>query len=218
MENEKRNLIFAIIIIAVGYVAMLIASIFALGWVSATVIVFTLFSAITIYIINFKDDLMVKIFLFGIAAGIIELIFVDPWGVNTGSLVYNPGGIFLFKSPLYMPFSWAVAIWQLGFFAIYFEKKWGLLKTTIILGIVGGINIPMYEHFAKNANWWYYQNSPMVFNTPYYVILSEFFISLVLPAAVLFFSKKKWYWSALTGIALGFWMWVAGLLCYALVG
>jgi hypothetical protein len=47
---------------------------------------------------------------------------------------------------------------------------------TLIVGV--------YEQWAKNAGWWYHHNTPMLGNTPWYIIDGEFLIALCLPAAI----------------------------------
>ncbi len=56
-----------------------------------------------------------------------------------------------------------------------------MLKASIIIGIVGGIIIPIYEHSAKGACWWVYNDWTHEFwNAPYYIILGEALICFVL--------------------------------------
>jgi hypothetical protein len=48
------------------------------------------------------------------------------------------------------------------------------------VGILGAINIPYYEEMARHINWWQYSNCRMFSYTPYYIILGEFGIAILL--------------------------------------
>lgn len=50
--------------------------------------------------------------------------------------------------------------------------------------MIGAINIPLYEQWAKGVNWWFYRNTAMLGGTPWYIIDGEFLIALSLPVAM----------------------------------
>ncbi len=114
--------------------------------------------------------------IFGVAAGFTELI-ADWWLVNrTGSLVYAPGEPMLVASPMYMPFAWALVMMQLGVVAHWLRENFSVAKAALIAGLIGGVNIPLYESLARAADWWIYQKTPMLLGAPYYIILGEVLI------------------------------------------
>lgn len=78
-----------------------------------------------------------------------------------------------------MPFAWTVVTIQLGYFGWWMGKRWGLPTASLLIALFGAVNIPLYEQWAKNAGWWYYRNTPMVGNTPWYIIGGEFLIALI---------------------------------------
>jgi hypothetical protein len=54
--------------------------------------------------------------------------------------------------------------------------KTGLL----MIGLLGVINIPFYEEMARRIHWWQYSRCRMISFTPWYIILGEFGIAVVL--------------------------------------
>ncbi len=59
-----------------------------------------------------------------IVAGWVELL-ADWWLVSkTGTLVYYPGGPFILRSPLYMPFAWGIVLIQTAYVLAVFRVIW----------------------------------------------------------------------------------------------
>jgi hypothetical protein len=117
-----------------------------------------------------------------------------------------------------MPFAWSNVLLQLSFVGVLLTSRFGLVRASIILGIAGGLYIPMYEHLAKGAGWWWYNlNTPMAFNAPVYVIFCEALISLSLPALIDFSEHNKLGKSVLLGVAEGVWILVSAWLAFQLV-
>lgn len=188
------------------------------GWLLATITAFIVFGLYLLYIWRYRDEFLTKLVLFGLAAGMVELL-ADCWSTKVGWLVYYPGGPFVMCSPLYMPLGWAIMMVQIGYLGWLFVQKWGLPIAMLATGLVGAINIPINEYLAKSALLWYYQNVPMLFGVvPYAVIFAECLICLVLPPIVLLVKKHSWRWSILLGVAEGFWMWGIGVVGYYLFG
>jgi hypothetical protein len=48
------------------------------------------------------------------------------------------------------------------------------------VGIPSTINIPYYKEMARRINWWAYHDCRMMSYTPYYIILGEFGIAILL--------------------------------------
>jgi hypothetical protein len=188
------------------------------GWPTATIISFAMPLVYTWYIRRHHESLLGRILLFGLATGWTELL-ADRWLVDTtATLVYLPGGPFVLRSPLYMPFAWMIVTTQLGYFGWWMGKRWGVPTASLLIALFGAVNIPLYEQWAKNAGWWYYHNTPMLGNTPWYIIGGEFLIALSLPAAIAIFEKRHWSVSIGAGICQGLWIWVSYFLAFRLFG
>jgi hypothetical protein len=88
------------------------------------------------------------------------------------------------------------------------RHSWGLAG----IGLLGAINIPYYEEMARHINWWRYANCRMFSYTPYYIILGEFGIAILLAVLAKHLTRGTWATALLTGLAGG-----AGIfLCFAL--
>jgi len=193
-------------------------AIFHGGWLPATLTAFIVFGLYVFYIGRYRDPLLARLLLFGLAAGAVELL-ADCWSTGLGWLVYWRGGPFVMCSPLYMPVGWALLMVQIGYLAWLFVQNWGLPKAMLVTALIGAVNIPFNEYLAKSAHLWYYQHVPLLLNTvPYAVIFAECLICLVLPPVIRLVEKYRWGWVILLGIAEGFWMWGVGVLGYQIFG
>lgn len=112
-------------------------------------------------------------------------------------------------SPFYMPFSWAVILTQVGYIGWLTYKKQNLFIMVILTGIIGGAVIPLFEHWAKAAKWWYYIVEKMIYDTPYYIIFGEVLSCATLPVFFIYIFKKKVWVAPVVGIIEGFWIWVS---------
>lgn len=188
------------------------------GPIMASIITYALYILYWGYGLAFKNPLVLRLVIIGTIAGIIEL-FTDHYLVETiGSLVYPDTELMIWSSPAYMPFAWANVLLQLSFVGMLLTSRFGLLVASILLCIAGGMYIPMYEHLAKGAGWWWYNhNTPMLFNAPVYVIISEALISLSLPGLVIFSEHNKLGKSVSLGILEGAWIFISAWLAFHLV-
>ena len=161
-----------------------------------------------------KNALLQKLLLFGLVAGILEL-WADHYSIATiKTLVYPPDELMLWTSPAYMPLSWALALTQLGYYSLLLIRWKGLLIATIVISISGGFYIPLYEHLAKGADWWYYRDCSMLFNAPYYIIICEALLSVALPFLSQWTVKKSLYFAIVTGIIQGIWILISAIIGY----
>jgi hypothetical protein len=194
------------------------SSLVAWGWPTAAIITFAISLVYSWYVWRSHDFLLGRILLFGLATGWTELL-ADRWLVETtGTLLYLPGGPIVLNSPLYMPFAWMIVVTQLGYFGWWMAKRWGVVSASLLIALFGAVNIPLYEQWAKNAGWWYYRNTTMLGNTPWYIIGGEFLIALSLPAAILFLEKRHWGFSICAGICQGLWIWGSYIIAFRLLG
>ena len=77
--------------------------------------------------------------------------------------------------------------------------------------------IPLYEHLAKDAGWWWYhQNVTMVLNAPVYVIVCEALISLSLPLFIYYSEHNKLQRTVYLGILAGIWIYVSAYIAFTI--
>lgn len=194
-----------------------LASVYALGPSSVvfnTALILTLFA---VFIARTRDRVLLGWGVFGLAAGFAELP-ADAFLVHTETLVYPAGHAMIWDSPAYMPFAWMMVLLQIGGLATWLVSRYSVPVAAVLTALVAGINIPLYEHLAKDAGWWFYQATPMIFSAPYYVIVAEFLLALPLA----FFSRgvtggSLWK-AAILGLAEGAVMLVACWIAFTLVG
>lgn len=215
MDRRTKFVLFTILLVIVWNFT---SSFLGLGWITATIITFAIITLNMIYIYRYQDALLGRFLLFGLAAGWTELL-ADRWLVEaTGTLVYVPGGPFVMRSPLYMPFAWAVVLVQIGYIGWRLAGWLGTPAASILTALLGAVNIPLYEQWARGANWWFYQNAPMLGHTPWFIICGEALITLALPGVLLAAEKAPPGWSIALGILQGLWIWVSYAFFYTLLG
>lgn len=217
-ESANRRMKFVLFTLALTVAWLFSSSFLGWGWITAALITFIILLLNLGYIYLYRDVWLGHILLFSLAAGWTELL-ADRWLVDvTGTLTYVTGGPFVLRSPLYMPFAWTNVLVQLAYLAWWLSNRFNLPLASLLIGLFGAINIPLYEQWAKGANWWFYSNTPMIGNTPWYIIGGEFLIVFTLPVLMRFAQKTSPAWSLALGIAQGLWIWTAYALAYALIG
>jgi hypothetical protein len=122
------------------------------------------------YVFARRDRFLARLMLFGVAVGFAELA-ADAWLVDfTHTLDYSPGGgPMLWRSPLWMPFAWEVVAVQLSYLGLRLCQRYGGVGL-LLVGILGGVNIPYYEEMAKRIHWWSYSGCRPLSHTPWYKI------------------------------------------------
>lgn len=168
------------------------------------------------FVIKHCDVMLVRFMVFGLAAGFTELA-ADAWLVDyTKTLDYSiGGGPMLWRSPLWMPFAWEIVAVQFGSIGLWLWNRfggWGLVG----VGLLGSINIPYYEEMARHINWWQYTNCRMLSNTPYYIILGEFGIAILLAILTKRVSQGNLATVFVAGVASGLGIFICYALAYTL--
>ena len=192
---------------------------YGFDWKFAAGFSYLLFAVFALWAFIKKEDMLFRqVIVFTIVAGFTELIS-DWWIVSVKeSLVYFPDEPMLVSSPLYMPFSWAVVFIQVGYLGWLIGKGKRMGYLVLITSAIGLLFIPMFEHLAKGADWWYYQNCRMISYVPYYIIASEVAVSAALPFFFKWMEKRRSYlWAVLFGIAQGLWIWISCMIAYFLL-
>ena len=210
------------LVIGIGIVADLVLSLLnvTVHWSSVGIITVIL-SLYLLSLLLFQRirPLVGRLLLAGIIAGICEL-FTDASGQSVAhSLLYPTHELMLWASPLYMPLSWMVILTHLGYIAWRLRALVSLRKAALISGIVGAIQIPVYEEMAYYGGWWQYKPTHLMLgHTPLYVLLFEGLIVAALPLLYDRIERRSWIHVTLIGILVGAWMPFAALFSWLLLG
>lgn len=209
---------FMFITIALTLTVAALSSYYHAGWISAALLAFGMYAVLALYAVVMKDPFLLKLLVFGLAAGVVELA-ADCWLVeSTGTLLYAGGEPMIYCSPIYMPFAWAVVLVQVGYLGFLIsghKPMWQSMLATLLLGF---LFIPLFEHWANGAGWWVYQNTPMIGDTPWYIIMAEGLICLVLPLLFVYEVQKSYVRALIFGLIQGLWIWLAYVISFTLIG
>ena len=179
------------------------------GWWSPTIITMIGILPVVGYIVMRRDAVAEKFMVACLIAGFLELAADWYIIVVRPTTMYMGGGPFIWESPLYMPFAWTYTPFVVGIITHWVDKRKGLLTATIVAGIFGLIMVPTWEHLAKYAGFWYYYNTPMIGNTPYYIMFGECIIFASLPLILRFVNPSRWATSLGVGTIMGLWIIIA---------
>ncbi len=211
---KKYEWLFITIVLVFGFLFFLLSSIYGTGWKFAAAYSYSLFGLFTFWAFLSKNELLKKVLVFGIVAGFVELIS-DWWLVSYQDvLVYFPDEPIIVSSPLYMPFSWAVIFLQVGYLAWLIKKQYKFSTSVIAATALGAAFVPFFEHWAKDANWWYYQDCTMIGSVPYFIILSEAAICSLLPFFFLKLEKSNYFFVIIYGLLMGLWIWITAMISF----
>ena len=190
---ERQRLIIVFITIAINVAAV---TVFArLPWSDwRTGLALTLLdnALILAHVFRMRDLLMLRLMLFGLVVGLLQL-GADAWLVDsTGTLDYSiGGGPMVWRSALWMPLAWEIVTVQFGYIGLRLYEAMGWQGLTIA-GLMGAINTLFYEEMALHTHWWRYQHCRMFSHTPYYVILGEFLIVMALGRLATCVRQRDW--------------------------
>ncbi len=208
--------------ISIGIVSDLVLSFINVTthWSSVgTITVILSLYLLTLVCLRQVRPLVGRLLLAGFIAGICEL-FTDASGQSVAhSLIYPTGTPMLWASPLYMPLSWMVILTHLGYIAWRLRALLGWRKAALISGLLGAIQIPIYEEMAYYGGWWRYKPTHLMFgHTPLYVLLFEGLIVATLPILYDRIERRAWSHVAMIGVIVGAWMPFAALFSWLLLG
>ena len=163
-----------------------------------------------------RDLFLGRLVVFGTVVGIVELA-ADAWLVDvTHTLDYSVGGgPMIWRSPVWMPLAWQVVAVQFGTLGLALLDRlgrWGI----VAVALLGAINIPYYEEFAKRIHWWQYHGCRMISNTPYYIIVGEAGIAALLAVLATRLKTGGWVRAMGAGVLGGLGIFLCYVLAYQL--
>lgn len=218
LNADKRRKWFILGSMAVSVGCLAIAAWKFKGWESAALWGGGFSGIYFLYAFIFRDKLMLRFLIFAAFAGFTELI-ADYWLVNvTKTLIYPENEPMLFASPAYMPFSWIVVLMQIGYIGFLISKRKSLMFTSVAVGVLGCIIIPIYEYFAINAEWWSYTDCKMWGIVPIYIFVAEGLLMLSIPDLFDRCENASLKWIPLLGIVQGLVMWLACIVAFHIFG
>lgn len=235
-ENDARRPAFVLFTVGMLLVVNLSSSlIFSTQWWKSAVFAVALnLSIYACYIAYHRDWVLLRWMVVVTVAGVVELVadwwlvvhagpesggaFVDGILEVKGNLVY---GIMphIWRSPAYMPLAWAGVLIQIVALGYYFHGRMGMVKASLLTAVIGGVNIPIYEHIARGAEWWtYVQTTMLIKNAPWYIVIGEFLCCLPLVWIAVNARHAKPGRLVLYGVIAGASIFVAYYLAYYAVG
>ena len=163
--------------------------------------------------------LLGRLMLVGFVAGICEL-FTDASGQYVvHSLIYPRGELTIWTSPLYMPLSWLVTLTYLGYMSWRLRALLGWRIAILLCGLIGAIDIPVFEEISYYGGWWRYVPTHFMFgHTPVYVVLFEGLVIATLPLLFDRLERRSWIETGLLGGVIGIWMAISALTAWLLLG
>lgn len=172
-----------------------------------------------LHLLRFRDAAVLRLLLFGLALGLVELVADFLCVRFTGTLDYTPANSpMLWESPWWMPLAWALVGAQVGYLGGRFVERVGLWRGATASALLGACLIPFYEEMAFHAHWWRYVDCKMIGHTPLYIIAAEFVIAAALgPLAFAALRTRSWRTAAAVGTLAGLSTIVGGLIGYGLV-
>jgi hypothetical protein len=217
-SSDKKRTIFVLSVMTFGILLLAFDSIQKKGWITAEWWGYGLSATFLSYALIKKDKLLLSFFIFSLTAGFAELI-ADAWLVDfTKTLVYPRPEPMLLSSPFYMPFSWAVVLIEVGYIGWLVSKRWGILKASLCLCLLGAVLVPLYEKWAIASGWWYYHNTPKLFGVPKYVILAEGLLMFSLPFLLGKVERSSLLKIVFCGLVEGVVMLLACIIAFAIFG
>ena len=100
---------------------------------------------------------------------------------------------------------------QFGYIGLRLWERFGKLGL-LMIALIGAINIPFYEEMARRIHWWQYSRCRMISFTPWYIILGEFGIALVLALLARILRRGSWRMALFAGLIVG----ISIFACYAI--
>ncbi len=221
-QAARHNITWLDLAIAGGILSDFVLSLLSITithwYVGAIEVVLSLY-LLALLGIRTMRPLLGRLLLAGFIAALCELCTDASGQYVVHSLIYPAGALTLWTSPLYMPLSWMVILTYTGYVAWRLRALLGWGRATLVSGIWGAIQIPLYEEMAYYGGWWRYRPTRLMLgHTPLYVLLFEGLVVAALPLLYDRIERRSWGQVALIAVVLGAWIPVAALLSWLLLG
>ena len=201
--EEAVRIRFALFAITISIAISTVASLHPWGVSSAYVLTGLGATMVVGFIALRRDELLFRLLVLTMTVGCVEL-FADWYYVEVVPvLVYPREGPFVFGSPLYMPFSWGLLLWQLGLIVRFLDRHWGLAVATASAFVIGGLSFPYLEYIAKAAGWWHYVDVSGFGNALYGLFVAEGLLLGSLPVAFRLAERSGYLAAIGIGAAIG---------------
>ena len=207
------------IIILLDFVLTYIDSVTKWWYVGAIDLLLSALLLLLLIAVRTIRPLLGRLMLAGLVAGICEL-FTDASGQQfVHSLIYPPGEWTIWASPIYMPLTWLVTLTYLGYIGWRLRALLGWRFAVLLCGLVGAIDIPLFEEISYYGGWWrYVPTHVMLGHTPTYVSLFEGLVVAALPLLFDCIERRSWLEVTVVGVVIGIWMAIAALTAWLLLG
>lgn len=222
---QDISLRFTLITVGVLFVVATINAIFSLGWPPLFVTIVALYAAYIWFGIRTGNHAIFVWLLFGLVTGTVEVCSdCDSFLVDVRKVLIYPDDVWkIGVSPFYLPLAWGLVFTQLGLIGEWLRKKFSLILASVITALLGAVMISIFENLARQAGWWYYQNTPMLVWAPYFVNVFEFLSTLFFVLAGWRITRKgsvgsAYFWAVTIGVLSGLWMCVAMRISFWLLG
>ena len=142
---NSKTTYFIVITQLIQLAGTFLSSVYNWGWISASVISYSLAAVYMIYAIVSDNTVIKHLVLFSFIVGFLELA-ADQYSVEVTQTLVYPVEPTLWASPMYMPFAWVMVFTQMGYYSLLIIRWKGIYTAMIVLFIMGGLYIPVYEH------------------------------------------------------------------------
>lgn len=224
-RTQDPPLRFVLIVVFVLLIEGVINAMFSLGAKPFAVTIVLAYVAYAVYAIKIRDHTLWLWLIFGFFTGLTELASnCDYFLVEEMKVLIYPSDFpKIGVTPAYLRFGWGLIFTTLGLIGLYIRKRSPTsVEATLLTAALGAILISVFENLARQAGWWYYQKTPMLIWTPYFVNVFEFLSTLVIvPVGWWIVSsptKRAYFWAVGFGIAMGIWMCIAMRIAYWFLG
>jgi hypothetical protein len=215
LEPKRLRVVLATVVINVVAVALLTRAPWS-DWKTGLALNLVDNALLIAFAYLHRDGLLVRLMIFGLAAGFSELA-ADAWLVDfTHTLDYSVGGgPMLWRSPAWMPFAWEIVAVQFGYLGLRLQEHFGKFGL-VLIGALGAVNIPYYEEMARRIHWWQYHDCRMISGTPFYIIVGEFLIAMAFALLVKKFRRCDVVTTVLSGVGAGAAIFVSYAVAYGI--
>ncbi len=224
MRSQDPPLKLVAVTIAILLVEAVVNAAFSLGPLPLVVTIVAVYVIFIVYGARTGDHTVWLWLVFGVVTGGVEVLSdCDVFLVDTMKVLYYPNTFpKIGVSPAYLPLAWGLIFTELGLIGEWIRQRRSFVAASFITAGLGGVIILVFENLARQAGWWYYQNTPMLVWAPYFVTLFEFLSTLFFVAAGWRIAssalRHAYFWAVTVGVLMGIWMCIAMRISFWLLG